>query len=86
MLIRIVRTVLSGNSPAANHADSNLARQARAAHNLGVRQLEHQYKVAYIAFGVQKFFLISDTPTWSLPAITTNLGFAAASGIAGLLS
>ena len=31
------------------HAERYLARQARAAHNLGVRQLEHQYNVAYLS-------------------------------------
>ena len=31
------------------HAERYLARQTRAAHNLGVRQLEHQYNVAYLS-------------------------------------
>ena len=31
------------------HAERYLARRARAAHNLGVRQLEHQYNVAHLS-------------------------------------
>lgn len=31
------------------HVRRYLARQARAAHNLGIRQLEHQYNVAYLS-------------------------------------